>query len=215
MYTLYSYPRSTASYRVRIALRLKNIPFETININLLQNEQHSSSFHQKNPNNTVPVLEIKNEEKDINANTFISQSMAIMEYLEEKNPKESLLPSDILERAKVRAFCGIIVSDIHPIQNLRVLQSVEYRGINRQEWALMVIEMGFDAIEDILVSRIAQCGITPYCFGERITMADICLVPQWHNFLRYKGKAEKFPNIHRIVDKCKEHSAFSQDEIYS
>nr|CAB3251261.1 maleylacetoacetate isomerase-like [Phallusia mammillata] len=193
---LYSYWRSTCSWRVRICLALKGIKSEIVPVHLVQDGgmQHKPEYRDVNPLGQVPTL--------VDDNHVISQSMAIMEYIEEKFKSQGppLLPDDFAERAKVRQLCETIASGIQPLQNLSVLQKI---GETKVDWANHWITVGFQALEKMLTMTAGT-----YCVGNNITMADACLVPQVYNANRFKVKMEDFPIITRINATLQEHKAF-------
>ena len=203
MLRLYSYFRSSAAYRVRIALNLKGLDYQTVPVHLLRNggEQRSAEYRQANPQGLVPFLETEQG--------GIGQSLAILEYLEELYPTPALLPADPFLRAKVRAFALHIACDIHPLNNLRVLQHLTGTlGISEDAklaWIQRWIADGFRALEDEL-SRQPHRG--PYCFGEQLTLADVCLVPQWFNAERFQCELTPYPRLHAVVNACNALQAF-------
>nr|XP_037289327.1 maleylacetoacetate isomerase-like isoform X1 [Rhipicephalus microplus] len=182
---LYSYFRSSCAYRVRIALAWKNVDYEYKAVNLIKDggEQHSAEYMKVNPMEQVPAL-VHNGE------TF-TQSLAIIEYLEEKFPEPRLLPRDPAQRAKVRAIAEIIASGIQPQQNLNVLLRLDES--KRTEWAVHFITKGFKALE-ATVSKTAG----KYCVGDEVTIADACLVPQVYNANRFKIDMSQFPTLSRV-----------------
>ncbi len=200
---LFSYFRSSAAWRVRIALHLKQLGFETVPVHLLRNggEQRAEAYRQVNPQGLVPFLE--------DGELAVGQSMAILEYLEERYPQPALLPADAAGRARVRAFAQHIACDIHPLNNLRVLQYLTGpAGLSEDAklaWYRHWISEGFRALELALQ---AQAGQGPYCFGERITLADVCLVPQVFNAQRFQCDLSAFPRIVAVAAVCGEHPAF-------
>ncbi|EAW81280.1 maleylacetoacetate isomerase isoform 1 [Homo sapiens] len=182
---LYSYFRSSCSWRVRIALALKGIDYETVPINLIKDggQQFSKDFQALNPMKQVPTLKIDG--------ITIHQSLAIIEYLEEMRPTPRLLPQDPKKRASVRMISDLIAGGIQPLQNLSVLKQV---GEEMQlTWAQNAITCGFNALEQILQST---AGI--YCVGDEVTMADLCLVPQVANAERFKVDLTPYPTISSI-----------------
>lgn len=198
---LYDYFRSTASYRVRIALNLKKIKFKAHEVHLVKEggQQNSSSFLNINPQGLVPVL------KD--GDLIISQSMAILEYLEEKYPNINIFPKDIADRALSRNIANIISCDIHPLNNLRVINYLK-NNLNQNDnekniWYEHWIQKGFTAIEQILEKNNYE-----FCVGNSPTIADICLIPQVYNANRFKCNITKFRNILRINEKCMKIKAF-------
>uniref|UniRef100_A0A2R5LKH8 Putative glutathione s-transferase n=1 Tax=Ornithodoros turicata TaxID=34597 RepID=A0A2R5LKH8_9ACAR len=182
---LYSYFRSSCAYRVRIALALKNIDYEYRAVSLIKDggEQHSSEFKKLNPMSQVPVLVVDGQ--------TLSQSLAIIEYLEEKYPGTSLLPKDPILRAKARSLAHLVASGIQPLQNLNVLQRLD--ETKRNEWCVHFISKGFQALEEMLTKTAGK-----YCVGDEVSVADACLVPQVYNANRFKVDMSTFPNIVRI-----------------
>ena len=198
---LYSYFRSSAAYRVRIALNLKNLSYEVIPVHLINNggEQRSQAYTQLNPTQLVPTLSI--------GEAAIGQSLAILEYLEEQFPQVPLLPKDALQRAHVRSFAQHIACDIHPINNLRVLQylsqDLQISDEQKQAWYAHWIHKGFTALETDLAQR-----NTDFCFGETPTIADCYLVPQVYNAQRFKLDLSAYPNILKVNHNCNQVPAF-------
>ena len=194
---LYTYFRSSAAYRVRIALNLKNIPHELVAVNLLKSEQQATPYTNKNPQGLLPALET--------TQGVLAQSLAILEWLEETHPDTPLLPSNSWDKAQVRSFCYAIASDIHPIDNLRVLKylSGELAATDEQKstWYRHWIIEGFSSLEAIL-------GEHDYCFGDKPSLADICLVPQVFNALRFKVDMSLYPKISAIYARCNSLQAF-------
>lgn len=184
---LYTYFRSSAAYRVRIALNLKGIEAEQIPIHLTKDggRQHSPDYRAVNPQGRVPALVLDNGE-------VLLQSPAIIEYLDEMRPQPPFLPADPLDRARVRAFAALIACDIHPLNNLAPLQYL--RRVLKQEqpaidaWYHHWILEGFSALETMI-----RPG--PYCFGRNVTLADIYLVPQMYNARRLKVPLDRFPKL--------------------
>ncbi|PRP88223.1 hypothetical protein PROFUN_04046 [Planoprotostelium fungivorum] len=187
-YELFSYWRSTASWRVRIALAFKNIPHRIHPINLLKNEQQSEEYKKIHPLAEIPALKLTD-------GRTLTQSSAIIEYLEETHSFPSLLPLDAYKRAQVRAIVGTIVSDIHPIQNLRVQKKYSEDPDQRAAWAQYWISLGFDALEQMLAPLAGK-----YSVGDDVTMADVCLVPQVYNAVRWKVDMTKYPTIVRVCE---------------
>jgi len=194
--TLYSFYRSSCSWRVRIALNLKKIEYEYAPINLLKGEQKSESYLSINPLGGLPTLKINDH--------YISQSISIMEYLDEVYPEVPLLPkNDPIKRADVRKLCLIIAADTQPIQKVRVLKYVgDERKMDFGHWA---IEAGLRAFEKCLENTSGK-----YCYGDEITMADICLIPQMLKARRFKVDVSKFVNICRIEEELNKLDAFIQ-----
>lgn len=193
---LYSYFRSSCSWRVRIALALKGIDYETKPVHLLQDggEQNTDSYRELNPQCEVPTLEIDGQ--------TMTQSMSIIEYLDETRGPPYLLPQgDPVKKQKVRAISQAIACGIQPVQNLRVLQYVG--GEKKAEWGHHWIERGFKGLEQLLQGTAGR-----YCIGDEITMADAVLVPQVYNANRFKVDMSAFPTISRINAALLEVEAF-------
>lgn len=194
---LHSYYRSSASYRVRIVLNLKKIPHKYAYQHLGKGEQRSANYLAINPQGLLPTVELGTE--------VLTQSLAICEYLEELYPTPPILPKCSLARAKVRSFAQAITSDIHPIQNLKVLNQLRRLGIVEEEvqsWAREVIAQGLDACEKLLPAEEFL-----FCFGDDPGLGDICLVPQLVNARRF-GVDVKWPRISSIERNCLELEAF-------
>lgn len=198
---LYGYWRSTAAYRVRMALHLKGIVFESISVHLVKNggEQHSSDYSELNPNHLVPTL--------VDGDFSLNQSLAIIDYLEQRNPENALYPQDIKSRAKVQALALDIACEIHPLNNLRVQQylanSLNVVDDAKQAWVEHWMYTGFIAIEKQLSSNAGK-----YCFADTVTVADICLVAQVYNANRFNIDMSAYPLINKIVKSCNELPAF-------
>ena len=201
---LYSFFRSSASYRVRIALNLKGFAYEQIPVHLRRGggEQLGAAYKAINPQALVPALE--------DHGSILTQSLAIIEYLEEKHPNPPLLPADPADRALVRSMAMIIACEVHPIQNLRVLVHVkkEFGQTDEQvnRWAQHWIDLGLAALEQMIVGRNNR---DKYCFGATPTVADICLVPQLGNARRYGCDLSKYPAILDIEKNCMALAAFA------
>jgi maleylacetoacetate isomerase len=184
---LYSYFRSSAAYRVRIALNLKGIVFETLPIHLIKDGGHNKrpEFRAVNPQMRVPVLVTA-------AGDVLIQSLAIMEYLEEMHPKPALLPKEPIARAKVRALAELIACDIHPLNNTSPLRYLKNTMAQEQSaidaWYHHWVVEGFEALETLI-------GSGPYTCGAEVTLADLCLVPQVANARRLKVPLDKYPKI--------------------
>jgi maleylpyruvate isomerase len=203
MLRLYTYFRSSAVFRTRIALNLKGLPYESVPIHLLRGEQHSANFTERNPAQLIPVLEMDS--------LRLTQSLAIIEYLEETHPSPALLPSGAAARAEVRALALSIACDIHPLNNARVLRYLKSPlGADQQardEWARHWISLGFEAIE----RRLSSGGFSGRCcYGDAPGMADCCLVPQTFNALRVQCPLEPYPTIRRIYEHCMSLEAFQR-----
>lgn len=203
MITLYDYFRSTACYRVRIALNLKKINYETISINLIQDggQQYQAEYTSINPQNLVPTLVINKNKKD--KKIAITQSLAILEYLEEQYPTPPLLPVDLIARANARTIAQLIACDIHPLNNLRVLQYITTTlGHNEQDklnWYQHWMKQGFTALEKLLITYQSNPN---FCIGNSISIADICLIPQVYNAKRFNCDMNNYPRICRINQHC-------------
>jgi maleylacetoacetate isomerase len=199
---LYSYFRSSAAYRVRIALNLKGLPYETVPIHLVKGggQNKSPEYRAVNPQMRVPALALPDGD-------VLVQSLAIIEYLDETHPQPPLLPADALARAKVRALAQIIACDIHPLNNIGPLRYLKNPLAHEQAeidvWYHHWILEGFDAVE-------AMIGPGPYSFGVQVTLADICLVPQVFNARRLKVPLDKFPRIVAADAACNALPAFAQ-----
>jgi maleylacetoacetate isomerase/maleylpyruvate isomerase len=195
--TLYSYWRSSASYRVRIALNLKALQHDIVPVSLAPGvaEHRKEKYRRKNPQMLVPFLE--------DGNIGIAQSMAILEYLEETYPDVTLLPHDEPLRSRVRSFCNLIACDIHPLNNLRVMQFIksEYGADPTGSWYTHWINEGFKAAEALVSDG-------PFVFGRAPTLADVLLVPQVYNARRFDVALDDFPKLEAIADRCNGLSAF-------
>lgn len=189
---LYTYFRSSAAWRVRIALALKGLSPAQQFIHLLKDggQQNTPEFRAKNPLGVVPVLEIDD-------GAVLTQSLAIIEWLEETHPTPHLLPAEPLPRAQVRAFALAIACDIHPLNNLRVLRylkhAMDQSDAARDAWYHHWIAEGLAALEALL----RDAGPGPFCFGDAPGMADVCLVPQMANARRYKCPLDAYPKLQR------------------
>jgi maleylacetoacetate isomerase/maleylpyruvate isomerase len=194
---LYSYWRSSAAYRVRIALNLKGLDYKIVPVSLAPGvaEHRAEAYRAKNPQMLVPYLE--------DGELGIAQSMAILEYLEEAYPGTHLLPQSEPARSQVRAFCNMIACDIHPLNNLRVMNYIkkEFDADPAGDWYTHWIHEGFRAAE-----AIASDG--PYVFGATITLADAFLVPQVYNARRFKVPLDDFPKLIAATNACNELTAF-------
>jgi len=198
MLTLYSYFRSSAAYRVRIALNVKKIEYDLVAINLVNNEQNSAQYLAINPQGLLPSLRLED-------GAVVSQSTAILELLEESYPEQALYPTDAIAKAHVRSLCNIIACDIHPLNNLRVLKHLTTElGVSDEEklsWYHYWIDLGFTSIEN-------QLSCSPYAMGSVVTMADIYLIPQVYNALRFGQNMTKYPKIMAVYDACNKLDAF-------
>lgn len=198
---LHGYWRSSAAYRVRIALNLKHLPYESVPVHLVRNggEQRQSEFLALNPQGLVPVL--------IDGEQVITQSLAIIEYLDERHPTPPLLPESAIERAQVRALANLVACDIHPLNNLRVLQYLERElgaaEAQRLSWMQHWMTQGFDALETRLGASNAS-----FCHGDAPGLADCCLIPQLYNARRFGMSLEAWPKLQRIEANCLSLPAF-------
>lgn len=198
--TLYSYWRSSAAYRVRIALAVKGLTYDTTAINLLNDAQNSIGFTMLNPQAMVPYL--------IDGEVGLNQSLAIIEYLDETYPEPSLLPGDAVARAHIRAAALQVACEIHPLNNLRVRTYLKGPLGQSDEavdtWGRHWIETGLAAIEEI-----AEAGAGPYLFGDAVTLADVCLVPQMYNARRARADIARFPRLGAIDQRLNLLAAFA------
>lgn len=203
MINLYTYFRSSAAYRVRIALNLKQVSYRSIPIHLLKGggEQFSAEYTLKNPQQLVPTLESNN--------LTLTQSLAIIEYLDEEYPEHPLLPGNTSDRAFVRSIAHAIACDIHPLNNLRVLQYLQNQlGFNESQkntWYLHWLNKGLNAVECLLSQQIEP---SIYCFGETPTLADCVLIPQLYNAKRFNCDTSQYPRISSIELQCEKLDAF-------
>lgn len=200
---LYGYFRSSAAYRVRIALNLKGLSVRHVPVHLTRNggEQFADEYRRRNPQALVPLL----QEGDFQ----LSQSMAILEYLEERHPETPLLPAAAEDRARVRQLALTIACDIHPLNNLRVLKYLKHTLAVSEEaknsWIQHWIQLGFEALEAQLAPGAAQ---NTFCFGERPTLADCCLLPQLFNARRFEVDMAPYPTLCAIEAACEALPAF-------
>jgi maleylpyruvate isomerase len=195
---LHGYFRSTAAYRVRIALNLKRLAWHDAFHHLRHGEQRAPDYLRLNPQGLVPALEWDG--------AVLTQSLAICEYLDERIPTPPLLPADPVARAQVRAFAQVIACDTHPVQNLRVLQRLRAAGLDEaavDAWARDTIADGLAACDALIAG---QAG--PYCFGAQVTLADLCLVPQLVNARRF-GVALSWPRLLTVEAACLALPAFA------
>lgn len=199
-YKLYDYWRSSASYRVRIALNLKGIQAEQISINLAEGAQKSGAYEAVNPQQLVPAL--------MEGDQMFTQSLAIMEYLDETHPTPPLLPADAAGRAQVRAMAMALACDLHPLNNLRVLKYlVNDMGAEESQkmtWYRHWTQTGLEAVEAMVLPHAGTC-----CFGDVPTLADICLVPQLYNARRFECALDSVPTLVKIDAHCRSLPAFA------
>ena len=184
---LYDYWRSSASYRVRIALNLKGAEHERVPVNLLEGEQQDEAYRARNPQGLVPMLEADG--------VRLTQSLAIVSWLEARFPEPPLLPADPAERAHVLALALTVAADIHPLNNLRVLKRLAKLGIAeeaRDDWYRHWVRLGFEALEALAAPRAGRL-----LFGDSVTLADVCLVPQMYNARRFDLPLDPYPTLVR------------------
>jgi maleylpyruvate isomerase len=197
---LHGYFRSSASYRVRIALNLKGLSTEHLPHHLRKGEQCAPAYLAINPQGLVPTLEN-------DAGAILTQSLAIIEWLDETYPSPPLLPSDSLRRAKVRAFAQALACDTHPVQNLKVLGRLRQLGLPEEkvtEWAAWANREGLAACETLISGEEG-----PFCFGAAPTLADLCLVPQLANARRFGVDVTAYPRLLKAEAAAKEMKAFA------
>ncbi len=203
MLKLYGFFRSSAAFRVRIALNLKGLGYETASIHLRRGEQRAPAFLKLNPQALVPAL--------VEGDHVLTQSLAIVEYLDEMHPNVPLLPNTPDGRARVRALAQIIACEIHPLGNLRVLQHLA-KELKQDEpavqrWFNHWIALGFQAFEGLIAGH-AETG--KFCHGDQPGLADVCLVPQVFNARRYDLDLKPYPTLMRIFDNCMALPAFDR-----
>lgn len=199
---LYTYFRSSAAYRVRIALNIKGLRYDMVPVHLTKDggQQHKADFHAVNPQERVPALVLSSGD-------ILTQSLAIIEYLDEIEPEPPFLPADALARAKVRAIAQIVACDIHPLNNLIALQylkrTLKHEQAEIDAWYHHWVIEGFKALE-------AMIQPAPYACGAHVTLADICLIPQVFNARRLKVPLEAFPKIVSVEQACLKLAAFDK-----
>jgi maleylpyruvate isomerase len=197
---LHGYFRSSASYRVRIALNLKGLRAEHLSHHLRKGEQRAPAFLAINPQGLVPALQS-------DGGDVLIQSLAIIEWLDETHPEPPLLPKDSLRRAKVRAFAQALACDTHPVQNLKVLARLRELGLPEDkvtEWAAWANREGLAACEKLIANEPG-----PFCFGDKPTLADLCLVPQLANARRFGVDVSVFPRLLKAETAAKAMQAFA------
>lgn len=196
---LHGYWRSGTSYRTRIALNLKGLTYEQAGVDLRAGAQKSEAFLALNPQGLVPALEANGH--------VLTQSPAILEWLEEVHPEPPLLPADAAGRAHVRAMAALVACDIHPLNNLRVLSALKQEfGADQaalDAWAGRWITAGFQALEALIVRHGGD-----WCFGDAPTLADCCLIPQVYSARRFNTSLEAFPRIRAVDERAAAHPAF-------
>jgi maleylacetoacetate isomerase/maleylpyruvate isomerase len=198
---LFNYFRSSASYRVRIALALKGLDYDYRPVHLARNEQTQESYAAVSASRLVPLLR--------DGDAWVTQSMAIIEYLEETHPEPPLLPGDPLGRARVRALAQDIACEIHPLNNLRVLRylvrDLKVSEDDKNRWYRHWVETGLEVVERQLAAQPST-----FCHGDRPTMADCLLVPQIFNARRFDCRLDHVPHVMRVFDACMALDAFEQ-----
>jgi maleylpyruvate isomerase len=192
---LWSYWRSSCAYRVRIALGLKQLPFEYLPVHLIRDggQQHQASFGELNPQRQVPVLEVE----EAGSVVRLVQSIAIIEYLEERYPSPALLPAAPAARAHVRALAELVNSGIQPFQNTSTLAELKQRGVPTEPWAQSFVAKGLAALEALAAPRAGA-----FMFGDSVSMADLYLVPQLYNARRLNVPYADFPTLARAEKSC-------------
>ena len=200
---LYTYFRSSAAFRVRIALNLKRLVYEPVFVHLAKGEHRQPEYMHLNPQALLPTLVLDD-------GTRLTQSLAIIEWLDEKHPAPSLVPNDALQRARVRSLAYLVACEIHPLNNLRVLQHLRRAlGQNQEQidsWYRHWIADGLAKLE----AQLAEPGTGKFCHGDAPTMADCCLVPQIFNAKRYNSELAPYPVTLRIFENCMQLEAFDR-----
>jgi len=192
---LHGYWRSGTSYRTRIALNLKGLIYDQRPVDLSTGDQRSGAYLALNPQGLVPALEVDGQ--------VLTQSPAILEWLEERYPQPPLLPPELGDRAQVRAMAALVACDIHPLNNLRVLKAVKALGGEANPWAESWIRPGFDALE-ALIERSGD----GWAFGGQPTLADCCLIPQVYSARRFDVDVSAWPQIAAVEARAADHPAF-------
>ncbi|MBU3650054.1 MAG: maleylacetoacetate isomerase [Limnohabitans sp.] len=199
---LHNYFRSSASFRVRIALELKGLPYEYLSVHLPKGAQNAPEFVALSPDHLVPVLE--------DGANKLTQSMAIIEYLDETHPEPALLPADALGRARVRALAQSIACEIHPLNNLRVLKylvgTLQVSEEAKNTWYRHWVRQGLEAFEQ----QLAKSPAGRFCHGDTPTLADCCLVPQIFNARRFDTPLDGLPRVMAVFDACMALPAFQK-----
>lgn len=203
-FTIYDYWRSSAAYRIRIALNVKGLPYTSIPVNLKTAENNSTTYRAKNPQGRVPIL--------VEGEFSLPQSLAIMEYLEETHPTPPLLPKDAKSRAIARAFALTIAADIHPMNNLSALRYLtEQFGADdaaKTRWMHHWLNEGFTALETLA----KQHGNGKFSVGNAVSMADCCLIPQLYNARRFECPLDAYPTLTAIEAHCNTLPAFEKSK---
>lgn len=198
---LYGYWRSSAAYRVRIALHLKQIECEHESVHLVKEggQQHHPDYVELNPMELVPTL--------VDGDLTLNQSMAILDYLEAKYPQTPLLPETLEDKVQAKAIAYDIACDIHPLNNLRILQYLTgplgHSDEEKVAWYKHWVDIGFASLDKKLKKTVGQ-----YCYGNEVSWADICLIPQVYNAERFNVDMTKYPTIKKIADNCRKLDAF-------
>lgn len=203
MLQLYTYARSVSAFRVRIALNYKRLPYESVYVDVEGRGEHQSEAYLRlNPQGLIPALVVSED-------LVISQSAAILEYLEEQYPERALLPADPAERARIRSFANAIIADLQPLNMLRVYRYMrdEFKLSfeQRRAWYDYWMPRGLAALEAALTDEVFSGG---FCFGKRPTMADVCLVPQIYNACQYHLDINPYPRLRQVYRSCMTLSAF-------
>ena len=200
---LYTYFRSSAAFRVRIALNLKGLAYEPVFVHLAKGQHRERQYVEVNPQALVPTLELDN-------GTRLVQSLAIIDWLDEEHPKPALLPRESLARARVRSLSYLIACEIHPLNNLRVLQHLKRALGQTQEqidrWYRHWIADGLAKLE----ADLSRAGSAKFCHGDSPTVADCCLVPQVFNAKRYNSDLAPYPTTMRVFENCMKLDAFDR-----
>jgi maleylacetoacetate isomerase/maleylpyruvate isomerase len=199
---LYTYFRSSAAFRVRIALHLKGVAYEPVFVHLAKGQHRDSKYSEVNPQALLPTLELDD-------GTRLTQSLAIIEWLDEKHPTPPLIPKDSLARARVRSLSHLIASEIHPLNNLRVLQHLKRLGQTQEQidvWYRHWIADGLAKFE----ADLGRGGTGKFCHGDSPTMADCCLVPQIFNAKRFNSDLAPYPKTLRVFESCMKVEAFDR-----
>ncbi len=200
-WTLYSAWRATAPYRVRIGLALKGVDYEYLAVDLLAGQQRELAYRAVNPQGLAPAL-------DLGDGHILTQSLAILEWLEETRPTPAILPRSALDRAKVRTMANIIACDIHPLNNTRVARKLTELGVpadvQTTQWIQGWIRDGFDALEPMVARHAGM-----FAFGDAPTIADCCLIPQVYSAIRFQMDITAWPAIHGVAERSAMHPAFA------
>lgn len=209
---LYGYWRSSAAYRVRIALHLKNVAFDNVPVHLVKDggEQHQDEYVKLNPTHLVPTLVDQVTLPDGSSEELVlNQSIAILDYIEQKHPGNAIYPDNVIDKAKVQAMALDIACEVHPLNNLRVQQylakSLSVNDEDKLAWSHHWMAQGFAALEKTL----AKCA-GKFCYADTVSLADICLVPQVYNARRFNLDMSPYPIICKIVDNCNALDAFQK-----